>query len=341
MKKIDLGCADYKADGYIGIDKIKMEGVDIVCDCENGLLFQDNEVDEIRAYDFLEHIHQDKIIFLMDEIWRILKDGGKFIFKVPDAEKGQGAYQDPTHKSFFVMNSFKYYENDYYRKLYNIKAKFKINQLEQIKYHIDYWGELYAIVGELTAIKSDKILDQIPIIKTRRFNSNILFTTDDVCPSNLKYFEYWDKVKEKHSELKLIAFTIANYQNKENIKESKEFNDWYEKHKDWVIIQPHGLNHLKPQLGWRDYETQKNDIKESLDILKSYLSNEIIYRFPGFRISPYSENILKELKVDGIAHQEFIKMFDGRKIYNIFNTHCCDGDSNKILNPITKIYQNL
>jgi len=168
----------------------------------------------------------------------------------------------------------------------------------------------------------------------------MIFTTDDVYPSNLKYFKYWDMVKEAHPDLKLICFTVAKYNNDDNedVSKSKEFREWYEIRKNWIEIHPHGLTHGLPQLGWISYDEQKERIKESIKILKPYLSEKIIYRFPGFRTMAYSEKILKECNIAGIAHREFIKYFDTGELFGpLLNTHCCD----QFDKPITKIWKTL
>jgi hypothetical protein len=44
----------------------------------------------------------------MKEIYRVLAPGGWLIAQVPSTD-GRGAFQDPTHVSFWNENSFKYY----------------------------------------------------------------------------------------------------------------------------------------------------------------------------------------------------------------------------------------
>lgn len=139
---LNLGCGLVRLDGYVNIDNRAEVNPDIVCDVIEGLPYADNEIDSIRAYDFLEHIPIGKVISVMDEIWRVLKPGGKFNSSTPDAERGQAAFQDPTHVSFWVENSWLYYSNPELRALYGIKANFKINHLECIEtgrseYHIN------------------------------------------------------------------------------------------------------------------------------------------------------------------------------------------------------------
>ena len=336
MIKLDLGCGKNKPDRYIGVDIIENKGVDIVHDCEKGLPFEDNTFIEIRAWDFLEHISRKNVIHLMNEIWRVLKPGGKFVFKTPDAERGQGAFQDPTHKSFWVINSFKYYENTYYKDLYGIKASFRIDEIRSTKYtdKDDYWGEDYALFGTLTAFKEGMPEIKNVNLEESKSNSNLIYTTDDVCPSNLKYWKHWLEIKKKYPEMKILAFVIANNKNEEDVSKSDEFKKWFEENKSWVEIGVHGYDHMRPQEGWR--EDQEDYIKKSLDILQPYLSEKIIYRAPGFRTLAKTEGILKKLGFTGIAHQTKIKYFTEPITFGTpFNTHCCDD----FVNPITK-WQN-
>lgn len=329
MIKIDLGCGKRKPDGYIGVDII--EGVDVVHDCSKGLPFEDNHADEIRAYDFLEHI-QDKH-FLISEIWRVLKDNGVFNFQVPDASKGQGAFQDPTHKSYWVENSFKYYENDYYRDLYGFKPKFRIEKLDQRTETIDYWGEITWVDGQMIALKnySEKPIE-VQSQSGLQLRDDVVFLIDDICPSNLKHWKYMEELHVKYPNHKVVAFVIANNENKEDISKNQEFKKWYESVKDWIEIGIHGYDHMKPQEGWRD--DQEKYMQMSLDILKPYLSERFLYRAPGFRTLAKTEQVLKKLGFTGIAHQARIKYFNTGEIKeNIFNLHCSSNET--FVNPIT------
>jgi predicted SAM-dependent methyltransferase len=105
MTKIDIGCGNSKEPGFTGIDSRKLPGVDVVCDFEkDGLPYGDSTVDVIRAWDFIEHI-ADKV-YTFREFWRVCKPGATVRIQVPDASWGQGAFRDPTHKSYWVPQSF-------------------------------------------------------------------------------------------------------------------------------------------------------------------------------------------------------------------------------------------
>jgi predicted SAM-dependent methyltransferase len=146
--KINLGCGYNKMPDCINIDNRAEVSPDIVSDgCK--LPYDDNSADVIYAMDYLEHIPIGQTIEQINEIWRVLKNGGLFIHKTPSTD-GRGAFQDPTHVSFWNINSWIYYMDDQHRKLYGIKAKFE-------GYLEDIWiGRICHTKGFLTAVKTGK-----------------------------------------------------------------------------------------------------------------------------------------------------------------------------------------
>jgi predicted SAM-dependent methyltransferase len=125
MVKINLGCGYRKLDGYINIDCRSVVEPDMCIDIINRLPFEDESVDEVRAFDILEHIPIGKCVGVIEEISRVLKKGGKFESYTPSTD-GRGAFQDPTHVSFWNINSWMYYVLDTARDLYSIKVNFSI-----------------------------------------------------------------------------------------------------------------------------------------------------------------------------------------------------------------------
>ena len=130
--KINLGSGNRPMQGYENIDIQERVNPDLVCDVTMGLPYGDNSVDEVRAFDFLEHIERDDVINVITEIWRVLKPGGRFESFTPDAEFGQGFFQDPTHRSPWVENSWLYYSDEAHRNLYGIEANFQIDKIERV-----------------------------------------------------------------------------------------------------------------------------------------------------------------------------------------------------------------
>jgi len=125
--KINLGCGNAYIPGYVNVDCRKEVNPDMCIDLEISMWpWEDNSVDEIMAFDFLEHIHQDKVVEVMKEIHRILKPGGTLSFQVPSTD-GRGAWQDPFHVSYWNLNSFLYYTDSNYRAIYEgMLPKFEI-----------------------------------------------------------------------------------------------------------------------------------------------------------------------------------------------------------------------
>jgi O-antigen biosynthesis protein len=79
---------------------------DINTDLNERWPFEDNSVGCARAFDVFEHLRDP--IHTMMELHRVLAPGGNAIIQVPSTD-GRGAFQDPTHVSFWNENSFLYY----------------------------------------------------------------------------------------------------------------------------------------------------------------------------------------------------------------------------------------
>jgi predicted SAM-dependent methyltransferase len=132
--KLNLGCGFRTVNGFINIDnREEICGVrpDLVLDITTGLPYPDNSVEEVRAGDILEHIPLSKVVFVIEEIWRVLKHNGRFEHYTPSTD-GRGAFQDPTHVSYWNINSWLYYVDDEHRNLYGIKAKFVIEDMHDM-----------------------------------------------------------------------------------------------------------------------------------------------------------------------------------------------------------------
>lgn len=127
--RLNLGSGYRKMEGFVNIDNRKETNPDLLCDVTTGLPYKDGEVLHVRAYDFLEHVPQEKAIALIEEIYRVLQVGGLLEHFTPSTD-GRGAFQDLNHRSFWNFNSWLYFTDDAYRQLYGTKAKFKIITLE-------------------------------------------------------------------------------------------------------------------------------------------------------------------------------------------------------------------
>jgi SAM-dependent methyltransferase len=104
--QIDLGCGRDKASGHIGLDIRALEGVDLVCDLEQGIPLADGCVNRVYANHTLEHI--EHLVLLMQEIYRVCGPGARVVVRVP-YYASVGAFKDPTHRRFFAEDTFAYF----------------------------------------------------------------------------------------------------------------------------------------------------------------------------------------------------------------------------------------
>lgn len=112
--KLNLGCSDRFKPGYMNVDLVDCRTNTSVefrqVDLSQPWPWPDSSVEEIVVDDIIEHL-PDKIL-TMNEIHRVLIPGGLVHIFVPTTD-GRGAWQDPTHVSYWNRNSFLYYtQND-------------------------------------------------------------------------------------------------------------------------------------------------------------------------------------------------------------------------------------
>ena len=76
MVKLNLGCGGRKLHGYINIDYSSDVNPDVVCHLGHEKLpFKDNSVDYVFSSHFFEHLDTNETIFLLDELYRVCKNG--------------------------------------------------------------------------------------------------------------------------------------------------------------------------------------------------------------------------------------------------------------------------
>lgn len=91
------------------------------------LLSSDNDsFGYINLDDAVQH-WQDPVKAMMN-VWRVMAHGGMLFITVPSTE-GRGAFQDPTHKSFWNENSFWYYTKRHYMESVGMKVGFQTSYI--------------------------------------------------------------------------------------------------------------------------------------------------------------------------------------------------------------------
>jgi hypothetical protein len=93
----------------------------------------------------------------MKELYRCLAPNGWALIEVPSTD-GRGAYQDPTHVSFWNSNSFWYYTKKDQARFINTPVKFQLNRI--LNYYPSDYHKLHDIVytkAHLVKLDGDNI----------------------------------------------------------------------------------------------------------------------------------------------------------------------------------------
>lgn len=95
--KLDVGAGDNKQAGFLGMDIRPTPNADIVWDCEvTPYPIPSDSCEVVIVSHLIEHITPGVVPTLMNEWWRILRNGGQLWVATPYAGSF-GFWQDPTH----------------------------------------------------------------------------------------------------------------------------------------------------------------------------------------------------------------------------------------------------
>lgn len=112
--KIYLGAGKHRMEGFTHIDRHPFEGIDIVADIAKGLPLAESSVDYVYSQDFMEHLPPESKVPVINEIWRVLKNGGKMEHFIPNAGS-RNDFGSPTHLSHWNLQQFEHFDIDSYR----------------------------------------------------------------------------------------------------------------------------------------------------------------------------------------------------------------------------------
>lgn len=117
--KVLLGSGNQKEEGYLSLDISDKCGADIVADIREPWTWATELIEELKADNVMEHLSVEERISVMNEAWERMKPGGMFWIRVPlfklDADHISGAFSDPTHKTFWTMETIDYFNQDHPR----------------------------------------------------------------------------------------------------------------------------------------------------------------------------------------------------------------------------------
>lgn len=151
--KLNLGCANILLPDFVNVDV--GPPADTIADLSLLWPWETSSVTQVIAHDIIEHV-ADRIHF-MNELHRVMGNGARVEIITPNASRGAGYAQDPTHKSMWCLNSFQYYQEGSFAVgrlsgLYGITARFNIIEIGETPYQ-DAYEEVWKIRVVLEAVK--------------------------------------------------------------------------------------------------------------------------------------------------------------------------------------------
>lgn len=151
---LDLGG---RLNAWSGFTTVDLFDADIVSNLNNTWPLKDNSVGVIRASHIFEHLKDP--VYTMNEAYRVLAPGGWLFIDVPSTD-GRGAFQDPTHISFWNENSFWYYTNKNYSKyIPEFKGRFQKSRI------VTYFPTDFEKDNNIPIVQADLIALKFPYDK--------------------------------------------------------------------------------------------------------------------------------------------------------------------------------
>jgi SAM-dependent methyltransferase len=144
--------------------------------------FQDNYFDSVSAYDFLEHVPRAiylpdnntmyfSFVELMNEVWRVLKNGGLFYASTP-VYPSQEAFVDPTHLNYLTDRTHIYFTRPHcMAEMYGFTGCFDVVRVKRIRPFYDFepyrytFGQKFKKMKDVLKKRNTYILWELSAIK--------------------------------------------------------------------------------------------------------------------------------------------------------------------------------
>ncbi len=209
----DLGGALDLAPGWKTVDiddKEDNTAPDVRADLRERWPFEDNSVGAFRAYDFLEHL-PDRLHTLR-EIYRCLRPGGWLLSLTPSTD-GRGAWQDPTHVSFWNENCWWYHLAGRMQMKYVRRDNPIFEEVNLLSHFPSQWHRDNAIpyvTANVTKFDPKKAIERIlPTITDPAMRAVVKQSLDAPVPPPRLPVVFYTALYGKHTDLK--EFDTAGY----------------------------------------------------------------------------------------------------------------------------------
>ena len=105
VRRLNWGCGEHTAPGWINADIKKGPGVDVAGDIRDGLPLDDDSIDYATSVHALPELPYPDVVPALAELRRVLKPGGVLRLCLPDLDKGIRAYMQGRDDYFLIPKS--------------------------------------------------------------------------------------------------------------------------------------------------------------------------------------------------------------------------------------------
>ncbi|MEJ8545128.1 glycosyltransferase [Brevibacillus borstelensis] len=134
--RLEIGCGDHPLPGYLHLDIRPLRHVEFVADAGN-LPFDSDSVDEMAAYNILEHIARKEVVPVLKEWLRVLRPGGFIEIFGPNLHGYVKAFVEQKEGwDFDHFETWVYGHEDYEENFH--KVGFSVDSLTRILYESEF-----------------------------------------------------------------------------------------------------------------------------------------------------------------------------------------------------------
>ncbi len=101
-RRLNWGCGNHVAPGWINSDRKSGDGIDLSCDIGAGLPLDDDSIDYAVSIHALPEVPYPDLTAVLQELRRVIKPGGVLRLALPDLLKGVEAYQRGDRDYFLI-----------------------------------------------------------------------------------------------------------------------------------------------------------------------------------------------------------------------------------------------
>jgi SAM-dependent methyltransferase len=168
-KRLHLGCGRTILPGWVNLDMMPGNGVDVVADldrcAEIPLPFEVDSFGEFLASHLFEHLRNP--LPFMQELHRIAKPGARAVFRVPYGSSDD-ALEDPTHVRLCFLGTFGYFSQPvYWRADYGYRGDWKTSLIRllvsQKRYHGKTPQEIMADVMHVRNVVQEMVVELVAV----------------------------------------------------------------------------------------------------------------------------------------------------------------------------------